>query len=115
MGDDVAQLLNAEDTFATFRDRFQDEGGMLIFIGGLTPIPSFIVNLVAGASHYPFAAFVMLFTLSRLIRFAAIAVLVHVFGDAAKDLWARLPAWVRWSLLTVVSLALIVWMVATLL
>lgn len=95
LAEPVAAMFGVEATIATYQDMFNERGGVLILLGGLTPVPSYAVNLAAGASGYPFWPFVGLFTVSRFIRFAILGLALYLFGDAITRGWERLPKWPR--------------------
>lgn len=108
--DRVTDSLGLAEDLAGIEAQFVERGGTLIFLGGLTPVPSYLVNLTAGASGYPFLSFLGLFTLSRFIRFALLAALIHFFGDDLARLWKRIPQRLRWLLL-VLFILLILWVI----
>ncbi len=95
LADPIAAQLGIAETITAYEDVFSERGGVLIFLGGLTPVPSYAVNLVAGATSYPFWPFVGLFSLSRFIRFAILGLILYLFGDAITRGWERLPKWPR--------------------
>ncbi|MEO1100914.1 MAG: VTT domain-containing protein [Pseudomonadota bacterium] len=106
LAEPLAAQFGVEATVATYQDAFNERGGLLILLGGLTPVPSYAVNLAAGASSYPFWPFVGLFSLSRFIRFALLGLALYLFGDAITRGWERLPKWPR--RIAVVALLIIV-------
>lgn len=100
----VASWLGAENTLADLTTIVQDRGASFILLGGTTPAPSYLINLAAGATGFPFWQFLTLFTISRLARFAVLGAVIYFYGETIATYWERLPRWLRWT----ISLALIV-------
>ena len=93
--DPVTNWLGVEAVMDRYEARFAERGAALIALGGTTPIPSHLINLTAGASGYPFGAFLTIFTASRLVRFALLGGLIFLFGEQIAHIWGRLPQWTR--------------------
>ena len=110
--DDVVLRLGIEELAATYSERFAERGASFIFLGGTTPAPSFVINLIAGAVGYPYGEFVGIFSASRLLRFGVLGLLLFVFGDQLIAAWSRLPAFVRRGLTVLLILGLIYWFVS---
>lgn len=108
----VADYLEVGEAVGSYKATFDERGGGLIFLGGLTPVPSYLVNLVAGATGYPFTTFLALFFVSRLIRFAVLGLLIRLFGDAFLARWSKLPVVVRRAILIVFLVAVTWWSIA---
>ncbi|MEL7541778.1 MAG: VTT domain-containing protein [Pseudomonadota bacterium] len=100
----IASWLGAENTLADLTTIVQDRGASFILLGGTTPAPSYLINLAAGASGFPFWQFLTLFTISRLARFAVLGAVIYFFGETIATYWERLPKQLRWT----ISLALII-------
>ncbi len=107
--DPLADRLGVEAAVDSYKATFQERGGVLIFLGGLTPVPSYLVNLAAGASGYPYPAFVALFAASRFIRFAAFGLLIHFFGERVLGQWTKLPSWLRKTLIIGFLIGVTLW------
>ena len=103
--------LGAGDLAATYSERFAERGASFIFLGGTTPAPSYIINLIAGASGFPYLEFVSIFSASRLLRFGVLGLLLFLFGDRLIASWNRLPKIVRRGLMVGLIGALIYWFV----
>ncbi|MEG0290064.1 MAG: VTT domain-containing protein [Erysipelotrichaceae bacterium] len=52
-------------------------GILAVFIGGITPIPDFILAYLAGITHMPFAAFALSDALARFLRSVLITFLLN--------------------------------------
>ena len=110
----VSEWLGVADTVETYRANFAERGASLIFLAGTTPLPSYLVNFVAGASGYPFAEFLTLFTASRFLRFAILGGLTWLFGERITRGWAKLPLTLRRILWIALLVAVIAWTVVSL-
>ena len=110
----VSEWLGIADAVDAHRADFAERGAALIFLAGTTPLPSYLVNFVAGASGYPFAEFLTLFTASRFLRFAILGVLLYLFGERITRGWAKLPLSLRRILWIALLVAVVVWTVASL-
>lgn len=105
----VAQYFDAEAAIATYSAAFEENGPALIFLGAFTPVPASMITLAAGASGYPFATFMALFIVGRFVRFAGIALLLHLFGDTITSYWQRLPPRLRRVLYIALVVTVIAW------
>jgi membrane protein YqaA with SNARE-associated domain len=62
----------------------------LIVVQGLTPVPYKLVTISAGLANVPFAAFMLYSAITRSLRFIVLeGVLVHLFGDKAREILER--------------------------
>lgn len=107
--DDVVLRFGIVDLAATYSERFSERGASFIFLGGTTPAPSFVINLIAGAVGYPYWEFVGIFATSRLVRFGLLGLLLYVFGEQLISAWSRLPVWARRGLTVLLILGLVYW------
>lgn len=110
--DPVIARLGFEELAATYSARFAERGASFIFLGGTTPAPSFVINLIAGAAGYPFWEFLGIFSVSRFIRFAVLGGLVFLFGPQIVSGWERLPKGLKRALWVVLIAGLIYWFVS---
>ncbi|MHA7857607.1 MAG: YqaA family protein [Henriciella sp.] len=110
--DPIVARLGLEELAATYTERFADRGGSFIFLGGTTPAPSYVINLIAGATGYPYGEFLGIFSASRLLRFAVLGGLIYLFGEAILNAWSGLPRWLRRGLTILLIVALVYWFVS---
>ena len=108
----VATFFGIESKIAGYLAVFDERGGVLVFLAAITPVPGYIINIVAGASGYPMASFLTLVALGRFLRFALIGWLVAQYGEAIVDRWNRLPRRVRWVGLAVLLVGVTWWSLA---
>jgi membrane protein YqaA with SNARE-associated domain len=110
--DPIIARLGVEEIAATYSERFAERGASFIFLGGTTPAPSYVINLIAGATGYPFGEFLGIFTVSRLVRFGILGGLLFIFGAQITGGWERLPLWLKRGLSGLIIIALIYWFVS---
>lgn len=110
--DPIIARLGFEEMAAVYTERFAERGASFIFLGGTTPAPSYVINLIAGATGYPFGEFFGIFTVSRLVRFGVLGGLLFLFGAQITGGWERLPKWLKRGLSAVIILGLIYWFVS---
>ena len=110
--DPVITRLGVEELAATYTDRFAERGASFIFLGGTTPAPSYLINLIAGATGYPYGEFVGIFSVSRFVRFAILGGLIFVFGEQLLSSWAGLPRWLKRALTILILVAIVYWFVS---
>ncbi len=102
-------LYHYEAAYAAFQERFAQVGLWIILIKGLLPIPYKIITIASGAAKFDFTTFVMASIVTRGIRFFLWAILLRLFGEAARVFIDRRLPWIfaAVAVLTVVG----VWMV----
>ena len=111
-GHQLAGWLGIEVTLTEVTKAFETRGGSFIFLGGTTPAPSYLINLAAGASGYPFWTFLALFTSSRFLRFLIIGAVIYFFGDEIAAFWKRVPKPARRTISAVLIVGLLYWFVS---
>jgi len=109
--DPVIARLGVEELAATYTERFADRGASYIFLGGTTPAPSYLINLIAGATGYPYWEFLSIFSGSRFVRFAILGGLLFLFGTQIVSGWEGLPKGVKRVLWIVLIAGLVYWFV----
>lgn len=112
--DALAARVGAEELLADYMSRFAQQGASFVFLGGITPAPSYVINIAAGASGYSYPLFLAAFTVSRFLRFAILGGLLYVFGDDLGRMWEKLPKWVRRAGLILLLAAITYWFVSNL-
>lgn len=110
--DPIVARLGVEEIAAPYLEQFAERGASFIFLGGTTPAPSYLINLIAGATGYPYGEFLAIFTASRFVRFAILGGLIFIFGAQLVSAWSGLPRWVRRALTAVLIAGLIYWFVS---
>ena len=73
-----------EDKVAVLQTQFDNYGGWIILIKGLTPIPFKLVTILSGFARFNFPLFVLLCCITRGARFFLLAGLLNWFGEPIK-------------------------------
>ena len=110
--DPIIARLGVEELASTYTDRFAERGASFIFLGGTTPAPSYLINLIAGATGYPYWEFLGIFSASRFVRFAVLGGLLFLFGAQITSAWERMPKWLKRALSIALIIGLIYWFVS---
>jgi membrane protein YqaA with SNARE-associated domain len=93
VGRPLLHLLGIEDgTIASSERLFDKRGWMIVLFATVTPIPSKLVCIAAGAFGVPFLPFALALGFGRGVRFAAIALGVRFAGERIER-WKR--RWMR--------------------
>jgi len=88
-GQTALQALGAEHAMESFTARLQENGFWSVFLVGFTPVPVQVATLGAGFTSLSLATFTLAMLVSRGLRYGALGVMVHVFGERARLLLLR--------------------------
>ena len=86
LGQWLLSLFGHADGLAEFHAWFSKWGVGVIFMKGLTPIPYKLVTIAAGLAQFSLLWFFIASTVTRSIRFFAVAALVKKFGPEITEL-----------------------------
>jgi membrane protein YqaA with SNARE-associated domain len=78
-----------QSQFETTKDWFGSNGFWAVLAIGVTPVPFQVAMLVAGVMKYPLLLFVLATVIARGVRYFGLALLVHMVGDKAEEMWTR--------------------------
>ena len=84
----LLQRLGKAERMENFAESIQEHGGLWVFGAGFTPFPYKVITIMSGAVPISFGIFVAASTLSRTLRFMAVAGIVRAFGDMAEK-WMK--------------------------
>jgi len=85
----LVSMLDAEQAYADTMTQLREDGFATLFMIGVTPFPFQVGVAAAGAAGYPIVLFIIAVTLSRSIRYFALAALVMVVGEKAEEMIKR--------------------------
>jgi membrane protein YqaA with SNARE-associated domain len=88
-GDALVGFFGGQEAYESFDQQFREDGFTAILAIGIVPIPFQIAMLVAGASGYPIALFLLAACIARGARYFGLALLIKFAGKAAMELWDR--------------------------
>ena len=92
LGRPILHLLGIEDgTIARSERLFDQRGWLIVLLATVTPVPSKLVCIAAGAFGVPFVPFTLALGLGRGTRFVVIALGVRLAGERIER-WKR-----RWT------------------
>lgn len=84
VGQWVLGLYGLEDKFAGFSSDFNEQGWLIVFLAGFTPLPFKVITIAAGATNMSLAVLLGAAILSRAARFFLVAALLWKFGPPMK-------------------------------
>jgi len=108
----VAAWFGVEAALDEVTEVIGERGASFILLGGTTPAPSYVINLAAGASGFPFWQFLSIFFFSRTLRFALLGAVIYFFGDTIATYWGQLPVWLRRTVWVLLISGLVYWFVS---
>lgn len=82
----LVSMLDAERSYSEMMEKLKSDGFATLFMIGVTPFPFQVGTAAAGAAGYSLFYFIIAVTLSRSIRYFALAALVMMVGQRAEDL-----------------------------
>ena len=100
----LIETLNLHESYNKFEHFFNKYGFWAILAFGIAPLPFQIAMLFAGATHYPFALFVLATVISRGSRYFGLALLVKLFGKYTIQLWEKNKIWAGVLILVLIVL-----------
>jgi membrane protein YqaA with SNARE-associated domain len=103
LGRFLIELYGYGDRAEAFHAAYAQWGHWIILVKGMTPIPYKVVTITSGFAHYDLFWFAVLSVITRGGRFYLVAVLLHLWGEPARQFIER-----RLELVAVVSLVVIV-------
>ena len=84
LGIHITEHLALTDHVNAFKELYNTNGALAVFVAGVSPIPYKLVTLLSGISGMNFLYFCIFSTLSRGMRFFLVGLLVYYFGNWAK-------------------------------
>ena len=99
----LLEMLGKTESMQTFRDNINEHSALWVFGAGFTPFPYKVITIMSGAVPVAFGVFVAASTLSRTLRYLAVAGIVRLFGQQAEK-WMK----DHFAIFTVVSFAALV-------
>ncbi|GBL06184.1 YqaA family protein [Glaciecola sp. KUL10] len=103
----IMQHITSENQFENFKQRMQTDGFLFVFSTGVTPVPLQVATLAAGVTSYNLLLFIIAITISRVIRYFGLAILVYYFGNKTEKLVRQY----KWQVgLGILALIIIIWL-----
>lgn len=102
VGEWIVATYGLESGFNHFAVLFQQYGGWVVLIKGLTPIPYKLVTIASGVFSLNMGIFIAASIISRGARFFLLAALLHHYGEPMKAFIEKYLEWVSLALLALV-------------
>ncbi len=108
----LISFLDLQEEYEQARSDLQENAFMSLFLVGITPFPFQVGTAAAGAIKLSLPVFLAAVTLSRGVRYMALAALVMLIGSRARDfierhersiflagiaIFAAIGAWMIWG------------------
>ena len=71
--------------FSEFTARYNEYGGWIVFIAGVTPFPYKVITIASGVTDLNFATFTTASVLARGLRFFVVAALLYWIGQPIRE------------------------------
>ena len=71
--------------FSDFTARYNEYGGWIVFIAGVTPFPYKVITIASGVTDLDFATFTSASLLARGLRFFVVAALLYWVGQPIRE------------------------------
>lgn len=84
VGQAILNVYGLGDKFDGFAASFNEQGWVIVFLAGFTPLPFKVITIAAGTTAMPLAVLIGAAIVSRSARFFLVAALLRVFGPPMK-------------------------------
>ena len=71
--------------FTDFTARYNEYGGWIVFIAGVTPFPYKVITIASGMTHLDLGTFTVASVLARGLRFFVVAALLYWIGQPIRE------------------------------
>ncbi len=85
IGVHITEHFALTDQINSFKELYNDNGSLAVFIAGVSPIPYKLVTIISGISSMNFFYFCFFSLVSRGLRFFLIGFLIFWFGSRVKS------------------------------
>tara|TARA_Y100001935_G_scaffold246196_1_gene240623 strand:- start:128 stop:538 length:411 start_codon:yes stop_codon:yes gene_type:complete len=103
IGVHITEYFALTDQINSFKELYNENGSLAVFIAGVSPIPYKLVTIISGISSMNFFYFCFFSLLSRGLRFFLIGVLIFWFGSRVQSFVEN-----RLSLLSLIIIIVVV-------
>jgi membrane protein YqaA with SNARE-associated domain len=85
IGVHITEYFALTDQINSFKELYNENGSLAVFIAGVSPIPYKLVTIISGISSMNFFYFCFFSLLSRGLRFFLIGFLIFLFGSRVQS------------------------------
>ena len=71
--------------FADFTSQYNEYGGWIVFMAGVTPFPYKVITIASGVTNLDFGTFTIASVLARGLRFFVVAALLYYIGQPIRE------------------------------
>ena len=103
IGVHITEYFALTDQINSFKELYNENGSLAVFIAGVSPIPYKLVTIISGISSMNFFYFCFFSLLSRGLRFFLIGFLIFWFGSRVQTFVEN-----RFSLLSLIIIVVAV-------
>ena len=103
IGIHITEYFALTDQINNFKELYNENGSLAVFIAGVSPIPYKLVTIISGISLMNFFYFCFFSLLSRGLRFFLIGFLIFWFGSRVQSFVEN-----RLSLLSLIIIVVVV-------
>ncbi len=89
VGRPILEFYGYAEKFADFTARYNEYGGWIVFIAGVTPFPYKVITIASGVTELDLTTFSVASVLSRGLRFFLVAALLFWMGPPIRDFIER--------------------------
>ena len=82
------------EKFEAFKASYNEQGALIVLIGGATPVPYKVITIASGATQMNLAVFTIVSVIARGARFYAVCGLLYFFGEPIRNFIERYLGWV---------------------
>lgn len=86
IGMPILEFYGVMEKYALLQQWYEEWGGVIVFVAGLTPIPYKVITISSGVFHFNILPFLIFSLAARGLRFFAEAALIWKFGEPAVAL-----------------------------
>ena len=85
IGVHITEYFALTDQINSFKELYNENGSLAVFIAGVSPIPYKLVTIISGISSMNFFYFCLFSLFSRGLRFFLIGLLIYWFGSRVQS------------------------------
>ncbi|MEC7488927.1 MAG: YqaA family protein [Pseudomonadota bacterium] len=85
VGRPIMDLYGYSTKFLDFKTRYNEYGGWIVFIAGVTPFPYKVITIASGVTNLDFSTFAVASVIARGMRFFLVATLLYWIGQPVRQ------------------------------
>ena len=85
IGTKIINIYHLENTYNAFKSNYNENGAIIVFIAGFTPIPYKLITIASGGLNLNILTFIIASVLSRGLRFFIVSFLTMKFGNKFEE------------------------------